>query len=395
MAAVLRLLLLALAAGAATGPAAVRLKTGDPAHHHRYFEGSKRLLYVEGEYPSKTRLGVFDAASGRARSFHFSEQRLVGPFLYLEDRDQALVESLERPGEGDDPGILRVDLKNGSVLGRIPLSEGVALAGFGRPPWSREAFLVLTARDRTFLKTLDPATGVATEARALGDFMTSSAVFDETGPWAILTVREKGKPRLVVVDLRAGKVQRDFPTETGFDAVVAGPGGLLAHARLPGEATTVLYRLNPEAGTASELGRVDGKVETVLEAHGRVYAVAKEPGRPAIDGEKDLHARVLALFDTRRPGPPETLPWTQRRGSLVGYSAGSGKLYFAATQPSSSWELPAEAAGLAAAARELDRRTGEFWGADRQSWYLGFLAAGVLLGIVMAILMRPSCKTCG
>ena len=395
MGTVLRVLLLALAASAAAPPAAQRLKTEDPAQGHRFYEGTGRLLYVEGEYPSKTRLGVYDAAAGTARSYFFPEQRLTGRFVYLEDRDQALVESLDRPGETAEPGLLRVDLKDGSVLGRIPLTGDVTLAGFARPAWSREAFLVLTARDRTFLKTLDPATGEAPQARPLGDFMTLSAAFDETGPWVLLTVKEKGRARLVVVDLRSGKALRDFPSETGFDGVVAGPGGLLAHARAPGDAVTVFSRLDPAAGTAREVGRVAGVVETVLEAGGRVYAVLKDPSRPASDADKDLRPRVLALLDERRPGPPETLAWTQRRGRLVGYSAGAGKLYFAATQPSSSWALPTEAAGLAAAAKELDRRTGEFWGADRQSWFLGLLAAGVLLGIVMAILMRPACKTCG
>ena len=138
---------------------------------------------------------------------------------------------------------------------------------------------------------------------------------------------------------------------------------------------------------------MSGQVESVLEAGGRVYAVAKDPSRPAPDADRDLRPRVLALLDGRRPGPAQTVAWTQRKGRLVG--SGAGRLYFAATQPNSAWELPAEAEGLAAAAKELDRRTGEFWGADRQSWVLGLLAAGVLLGIVMAILMRPACKTCG
>lgn len=389
----LRLLLLALTAAAAATPAALRLKTGDPAQGHRFFPGTGRLLYVEGEYPSKTRLGVYDAAAGAARSFTFPEQRLTGRFVYLEDRDQALVESLDRPGETAEPGLLRVDLRDGSVLGRIPLSGDVGLAGLGRPAWSREAFLVLTARDRTFLKTLDAATGESREARPLGDFTTSSVAFDETGPWALLRAKEKGRARLVVVDLRSGKAVRDFPTESGFDEVLAGPAGLLGLARAPGEAVTVFSRLDPAAGTARELGRVSGEVESVLEAGGRVYAVARDPGRPPIDAEKDLRPRVLALLDGRRPGPPQVLAWTQRKGRLVG--SAPGKLYFAATQPSSAWELPAEAEGLAAAAKELDRRTGEFWGADQQSWYLGLLAAAVLLGIVMAILMRPACKTCG
>lgn len=391
----LRVLLLALAASAAAPPAAQRLKTEDPARGHRYFGGTGRLIYVEGEYPSKTRLGVYDVAAKKSRSFFFPEQRLTGRFVYLEDRDQALVESLDRPGTADEPGLLRVDLKSGAVLGRIPLTGEVGLAGFALPAWSREAFLVLTARDRTFLKTLDPATGEAREARPLGDFTTLSAAFDETGPWALLTAKEKGRARLVVVDLSAGKVLRDFPSETGFDGVTAGPGGLLAHARAPGDAVTVFSRLDPAGGTAREVGRVDGEVETVLEAGGRVYAVLRDPARPPSDAEKDLRPRVLAVFDARRPGPPETLPWTQRRGTLVGFASGTGRLYYSATQPSSSWELPADAAGLADAARELDRRTGEFWGADRQSWFLGLLAAGVLLGIVMAILMRPACKTCG
>ena len=389
----LRLLLLALTAVAATAPAALRLKTEDPGSGHRFFPGTGRLLYVQGEYPSKTGLGVYDAAAGAARSFYFPETRLTGRFVYLEDRDQALVESLDRPGEAEEPGLLRVDLKDGSVLGRIPLTGGVALVGLGRPAWSKEAFLVLTARDRTFLKALDAATGEARDARPLGDFTTLSAAFDETGPWALLTAKEKGRARLIVVDLRAGKVTGDFPTESGFDEVVAGSGGLLGLARAPGETVTVFSRLDPAAGTARELGRVSGQVESVLEAGGRVYAVAKDPSRPATDADRDLRPRVLALLDGRRPGPAQTVAWTQRKGRLVG--SGAGRLYFAATQPNSAWELPAEAEGLAAAAKELDRRTGEFWGADRQSWYLGLLAAAVLLGIVMAILMRPACKTCG
>lgn len=391
----LRVFLFALAAAAATAPAAIRLKTEDPARGHRYYERTKRLLYVEGEYPSKTGLGVFEAATGKARSFYFPEQRLTGPFVYLEDLDLALVESLDRPGGKSEPGLLRVNLKDGSVLGRIPLSGDVGLAGFGRPAWSREAFLVLTARDRTFLKTLDPATGKAEEARPLGAFTTLAAAFDETGPWAVLTALEKGKARLVVVDLRVGKVLRDFPTETGFDAVVAGSGGLLAHARNPGEATTVLYRLNPSDGTAREIGRVEGELESLLEAGRRVYAVVRDGSRPPIDAERDLHARTLTVIDERRPGPPEILPWTRRQGEFVGFSSEKAKLYFAATQPKSSWELPADSAGLAAAAAELDRRTGEFWGADRQSWFLIVLAGAVALGLILAIVLRPACKSCG
>ncbi|TBR22755.1 hypothetical protein EPO15_07280 [bacterium] len=386
------LLLFALAVWAAA-PAAVRLKTDDPARFHRYYERSNRLLYVGGEYPAKTGLGVFEVATGKSRLFTFPEQFLPGPFLTLEDQDQALVESEDHSDGQGSSFIQRVDLKDGTVLGRIPLGEGVGLAGLGRPAWSREAFLILTARDRTFLKTLDPATGAAQESRLLGAFRTVHAVFDETGPWAVLRVEEKGKSRFLVVDLRAGKVLRDFPTETGFDGLVGGAGGILAHARLPGETTTVLTRLDPAAGTARELGRCEGELENLMEAGGRVYVLSRDTSVPPVD--KLLRERLLVVFDERRPGPPQTLRWTKRLGEFAGYSAAAGKLYFAATEPSSVWELPADPAGLPAAVQELDRRTGEFWGSDRQSWVLGGLAVVVLFGIALAVAMRPACKSCG
>jgi hypothetical protein len=153
--------------------------------------------------------------------------------------------------------------------------------------------------------------------------------------------------------------------------------------------------LELENGTPKVLATIEGGIESMVQGGNRVYIIAQDRSRKAESNDRGLHPRILHIIDGYGFTATETLAWTQRSGKLFGYDDRSRKLLYSATQPVSAFAIPGDSGSLALAAKDLDRRLGEFWGVDDQSWIMLVLLAGVIVWGTIAKLTKPACKSCG
>ncbi|MBI5210106.1 MAG: hypothetical protein HY927_09060 [Elusimicrobia bacterium] len=389
------LAVLALCAGCREAPEGVtRLAVSAESRGHSLDRRSGKLLYLEGDYPYKTFFCVHDLAAGEGRKWHFPGYRLRESYAYLDKAGQAVLDADYGSGKSRERRLLRVSLADGAVLKAIPLAPEVAPVALGRPGWTEKVFVILAGRDKTYLKTLDCGAGTEEDAVLVGEFRAKAAAFPEASPLVVLDAEAEGKPLLAVYDLIGGKLVRELRTDAGFGRLEASDDGALAHVRPAGDAKEVVVRISPQLGPPQRLAAIEGGIESLLEADGRLYVTAGDPARPPqADGR--YHPRFLTIMDKDGSPSPEGIAWTKRGGRLVGYDARLKAVVFAATQPASVWAIAADKGALARAALELDRTAGEFWGVSRESRVL--LVLGVVAAVVMAVLVfngRPSCKSC-
>lgn len=374
----------------------VRLKTGSEGRGHRFFPKGGKLLFLAGEYPFKTRLCAYDLATGKLRRWSFPEHRLLGEIAYLERSGSALVHAEYDPGGSRaEKKLLQVALADGSVLRELRLAPEARLSALGNPAWSDQVFLVLQVGPQAVLKTFDPRSGAEGEAVPIGAYPVAAAAFLDADPRLALYVKDRESSRLVVYDLFGRKVVRELPMDRSVEQLRPAGTELLAALRAPGETRETVALLDLEGREPRPLGIVEGEVESLLPAGKTVYALAMDLRRPRERNDRGFHPRDLHILDASGTRAPETVAWTKRGGALFGFEEKAGRLLLAVTQPASAWAVPAGKESLSGAARELDRRAGEFWTVDDQAWILwGLLLAIIGWGVVVK-LMRPSCKSCG
>lgn len=383
-----------------SGP--VPLEGTAEGHDYRLDPKSGKLLFIAGDYPFKTYFVDVDLKTGKSRRRAFPEYRVLDSFVYLAPADQALVavlrgnDNLLGSGEEADANrnkLLQVSLEDGKILREIRLAPKASVTTLGKPAWTKTIFLLLNVDDKAFLKTFEPATGAVSAAVEIGDFKVEHAVFLDGSPTLVLDARSEKKARLVTYDLVSRKILKDFPREAGFDALVAHGDDVLAYSRPSGEVGGAISLLNLRDGASSELAKFEGDVESLLAGPGRVFAIAKDLSRPAESNDLGHHPRVLCLIP--KGGLMETIPWTSRKGRLFGFDPETGMIYFSATQPSGAWTAFGDKETLLRAARELERRSGQFWGNNAQTWgMIGLVVVILILGFSVKKL-RPECKSCG
>lgn len=374
-----------------------RMNLGSEAHGHRFDAQSGKILYIQGEDLNKTFLCAYDVAAKTVRKYHFADYHLENSFVYLRAADQVVVEARYSPGYGshEESRLLQISLADGALVREIRLPADAAPEALGRPEWTDKVFVLLSVNDKTLVKTLDPKTGILGDSVPVGDFTVSHAVFLDAKPLLVLDALAQKQPRLVVFDLAAGKVKKDFPRDAGFEELQAAEPGVLGYYRPPGDFKVVVASLELENGSPKVLATIDGGIESMVQAGNHVYVIAKDHSRKVESNDRGFAPRNLHIIDGFGFTATETLPWTRRSGKLFGYDDRSRKLLYSATQPVSAFAIPGDSGSLSLAAKDLDRRIGEFWGVDDQSWLMAVLLAGVIVWGAIAKLTRPKCKSCG
>lgn len=397
------LLLAALACACRRAPPSLRrLDLGDETHGHRYDAKSGRLLYLQGLYPHKTYFCAYDVSSGEVLRSHFDDYRLIeSEYAYLPESDEAVVAGLYKPAEQSSDHVylpdargglmnfrsqegavfiadrlLHVSMKTGEILKEIPLAKDTSLLAIARPAGSKKVLIVLKSGEHALLKAYDPSARTAEDAVLMGDFSPRNALVLDAGPSVLLDIQDAAKkPRLVVYDVGERKEARSLARPSGFDELQAAGGTVLGRYSPLGEVKSVVAAIDPAEPAVRDLAVVEGGGESMLAAGGSLWVIGPDSSRPREANDRGFSPRRLTKIARDGKTPAENLPWTKRRGRLLGYDAAGARVLFAATEPASVWSIPADKEALASAAAELDRRAGEFMG--RQVLLQGFLIVGI------------------
>lgn len=385
-----------------------RLDLGGETHGERYDARGGKLLYLQGEYPHKTYLCVFDPLTRKLSRVHLSDYRFIdADFAYLEmagevfaparfkptedDADHVYVQNtsgnlLNFRGQGGKPAeadrLVHVSLRDGTLLKELSLAKKTSIVALGHPGWSDKIFVVLNSDDKALLKVYDPATKSAADAVPLGDFKAVAAAFPEGAQIVVLGGVDPLKTAwLETFDLKTLKPLKKTRQPAAFEELQADGARVLASYNPPGEIKTVVARVEPKDGSLRALATFDGGAESLAASDDELFAVSLDTSKKEKANDRGMAPRLI----TRIAGDSSPAPsaWTSRRGRLVGYDARSKKLFFAATQPADVWAIDAEASRLANAARELDRGAGAFEG-----WQMKLLVFMLVGSAVMAVLIR-------
>lgn len=371
---------------------AARLDIGAETRSHAYDPAGK-LLYLRGDYPKKNYFCVYDLAARKEARFHFSEHRLIEPYLHLGRLNRAVLYSEYKPGDpslylrkseaaalygqnrpiqpATEMRLLIVDLGDGSLVKELPLAPGSVPILLAMPEWSEKAFVVLQAERKTLIKPFDPRTGVAEDSFAIGEFTAEGAAFAARRPILALNARDAaGRRRLSVYDLKARRTVLDAPRDSGLQDMFPSGERLLARYNPPGEVKSIVALIDLATGAGRDLAVVEDGVESMTQAGGRILAIGRDRSRSDPPNDLGYHPRALTLIDPNGTAAPATVPWTKREGRFLGYDAKAGRTYFAASQPASVWAFDADREALVRAAKTLDDRAGEFFGTDPLSWAL-------------------------
>lgn len=373
-----------------------RIELGSDTHGHWFDAKSDRIFYIQGENMSRTFLCVYDLATQKSVKYHFKNHHLRESFVPLRPEGQVIVDSLLVDAmkidtlwspsfvkDSTDHKLLQVSLADGALVREVQLAPDAAPAAMGRPEWSDKVFLLLTVRDRTFLKTLDPKTGSQGDSVAVGDFVVQHALFLEGSPRVVMDVKTPKGSRLVVFDLKARKVRKSFPLDAGLDDLQEDGTKVLAFFRPPGDLKGVVASFDLENGSPRRIASIDGEMESMVQDGSSVFVIAKDHSRPSKPNDHGFFPRNLHVIAKGGASKNETIPWTQRSGRFFGYDAKGKALLFHATQPATAWSISAAVEALAQTAKDLDRRSGEYSLKDPQTWGLLLLAVGAVAGMIL------------
>ncbi|MBI5238904.1 MAG: hypothetical protein HY926_00385 [Elusimicrobia bacterium] len=381
---------------------------GAETHGHRYHAASGRVLYLQGEYPHKTYFCVYDGLTGAIQKVHVDDYRLIdSDYAYLPREHEAVLPVKFRPSEDAEDHVyvpnatgnllnvrgpdkkalaadrlLHVSTRDGSIIKEMPLAKDASLAALSRPAWSDRVFIVINAQDKALLKRYDPTKRAAEDAVPLGDFTIQAAAFSDSSPQMILDVRDAAKkPRLVVYDLKAGRISKEASPPAGLDALRASGARFLASYSPSGEVKSIVADIDPQDASVRRIAELDNGIESLALSNDRAWAVSRDASHPQKADDRGFFPRLITLIG--RDGSTEPVPWTKRDGELFGYDGRTQRLFFAATQPAGVWTISGDRKTLSAAARELDRTAGEF--PRSMKLLLIFMIVG---SVVMGVLVR-------
>ncbi len=340
----------------------VRLDIGPETASHRYDRESGEILYIQGGRLSKSHFCAYALAGGKTRCWNHPNHRILdyaysarhGKAVLLARRQREYL-SNSTDAELSDDRLLVLSLPDGKVLGEVNFPRGTSGVALGLPRWSERAFAVLVAQETVVLKAVDLRTGEAAESRTIAPLTAEKTAFPDDAPVAVIEGRDPGRrPRLLLYDLKDGKLLRDIPRDSGLDLLWSGDGGVLAAFRPPAELKTTIARIDLESGELRPVASLESGAESVIEAGGAVLAISKDPARRSPTNDRGFHPRLLTRFTPGGPTGGASHPWTRRFGRFFGYDDKAGLLFFHATEPSGVWSLPAAGEALPAAGAALD-----------------------------------------
>ncbi|MBI5200963.1 MAG: hypothetical protein HY925_05200 [Elusimicrobia bacterium] len=381
--------LLALSGCGEPAQGIARLRTGD-VFHPKFYSKLRKVFFVDGAYPRKTKLGVYDLATGKSEEFYFPGYRIGETFAPVGSGDAALVNATISSDKESGSQLILVSLKDGSVQRRIADTTGLEFAELGRPSWTARAFFLKGKEGHVYLSAFDSATGDLEPPKLVGDFVARRAAFADKTPLLVIEAFVDGRPAYVTYDLLAGRVARTEPAPATAACLVAAERGAILCRAQPADRTTVLESLDAQAGGTRALGAIAGLAESVLPVDGRVLVTAKDP-LAVPDSDRRWAARNLTVL-REDGGAAETVRWTKRGERLFGRDGETGRLLFAATEPMSLWAIDDKKEAWGPAVGELDRRAGELW--NREATYMAVAGLAILFFFWIAKSSRPACKNC-
>ena len=368
---------LLMAAGCeAPAPPGVEAFGGDQAFF--YSEPSRKLAFVDGKFPHRTRLSVLDLTTRRLSSRRLRGFTLGGPLALSRDGKAVLLEAGKiTSASRNEPAtrvLLLVDPETGTIE-REDLLPGPAVA-VGAPEWAPAPVGAWRDEDDVIRKIYTAGREQDRPEQRLDSMKAKSAVFLPRP--GIAWAQDEPPGVHARSDLQgAFSWKSDLPPALHG---VAPDGRLLASRWGAAFAGYRLESLDPRSGRAEARLETEGEIETALETPSALYAVAKDPSRSNPTGREWLAPRKLHVVE--RSGNRWSVPWTYRRGRFFGVQP-DGKLWFAVTDPNrpGAYRLDPDPKRLEAAAAALDGDLSGFAGSAQ------FVAMRIALGAVIALAM--------
>lgn len=342
---------------------------------------AKRLAFVEGIFPNRTKAAVLDPQTSRRRSFRVKGYVFGGPLALSRDGRLLLAEagkigSASR-AEPARKVLLLLDAETGRVLAEQALPG--TTAALGHPAWASGPAAAWAGPEglswRVFSRS--PEHGVVPNgAPWRGVFL------DEP----VLAAAEDKPPRLAAYALREPRLLASWPTALTPAVLGEAPDGRVLAARwVAGFGGYRLESLDPRTGRAGPRLETEGIIETALETSSALYAVAKDPSRSNASGRSWLAPRLLLVVE--KSGARWSVPWSMREGRFLGVQD-DGKLWFAVTDRNRPglFRLAPTAAALKAAPPVLD---GDLTGLGPAAKVTGFraLAGAAAAGAMIVLLL--------
>lgn len=355
MSRLLALLALLAACSPPLPPGVARVDGASSSQGFAWSPAARRLAFVEGRFPDRTYLVVFDRASG-SRLRKRLKGYVLGDMVALSRDGRSVLLDAGKIGaleaSRDEPAarvVLMVDAEEGRILKERPVGAGGA-AALGHPAWSPDPIAVWNTK-----KGIRWASFGEKPSGGLLDGPAAWRALLLDGPYLVVSERQTERPRLMVYDLRDGGRAAEWRAAlTAAPLGVRRDGTALSSRWMSETAMFVLEAGDPRTGRRVPLLEHDGEIEAALETESALYAIAKDPSRRNETGKDFLAPRILLVVE--RGGARWSVPWTSHRGELLGADPKDGTLLFAVTDGDKpyAWAIAPTRAALTAAGPAID-----------------------------------------
>ena len=334
-------------------PGVERITNAPDAQAFAWSPTSRRLAYIEGRFPDRTYLVVFDRSSGAEMRRRLKGFVLGGAAALSRDGCRVLLEAgkigrFASRSEPTDRVVLVVDANSGRVLSEHPITGIVAL---GHPAWSPDPIAVWNGMEGIRWKAFSPYGSVGGILH--GPAAWEALLLDE--PYLIVAEKQTGRPRLAAYDLLVNRRIVEWRVAlTGALLALRTDGTALSARWMPETGRFVLESNDPKTGRRVPLLEAEGEIESALETNRGLYAIAKDPTRRNATGKDFLAPRVLLVVESG--GQRWRAPWTSHRGRFLGTDPADGRLLFAVTdrEEPAAWMIAPTRSALAAAGSAID-----------------------------------------
>ena len=318
-----------------------------------YSSAAGMLAFVEGRFPSRTLLVVVDLATGARRARRVTGWSLGGKTALARDGRRVVVEAgkISAYASRSEPvqrAFLLIDAESGAVLAEQPLGAAGVVA-FAHPSWSADPVVVWNDKGGPRWKAIGGEAG-----GQLPGPPAWSGILTDAG---LLFAAEKKTtaPRLIAYDMRSGKQTGDWRSELSVAPLAARADGSVLAARWAAESGGFLLEAcDSENGRREALLESEGEIESAVETHGALYAIAKDHSRKNDSGKSFLAPRSLLVLE--RGGARWSVPWTSHAGDFLGFDPERRRLWFAVTDRDKpgAWSIALNKEALSAAGPAID-----------------------------------------
>jgi hypothetical protein len=372
---------LAFSAGCRRDPRApLKLAAGVSNHGFALDLPHDRVLYIRGEYPQKSFFCTEPiAGNGRRRSFRLPGFSLTGDLFPLRDGGALLTARTvvsEDADEESSRAVLKVDVEHEKMIADYALRDS-ALRTFAQTSWLPAPVAVVQNEGGLSVVPLQAGADLNRGVPLAG---TASLVAVDQSLTVIAAAASDrtGRGALRLFDAATGRVEHEVGVSAPEYLASRADGHWLASVEDEGDHRSMVVDFDPKLGRPVPLFSSSGAVESIVAGKRWLFAVAlsTEP-HPQADPHW-LRPSELHRVDLTGAEPALTLPWTKRKGALLGLDESAARLYFAVTDKDDPavWSLDFSSDSLRGAASAID-------GSWRVSW--GLISAIALTAMLAAL----------